>query len=242
MIIIPAVDIKNGKCVRLFQGKADRETIYSENPSEFALKWEKDGATYLHVVDLDGAFLGETQNIDVIKEIIKRRERIKIEVGGGIRDIETIQVYLDLGVNRVILGTKALDEKFLKEAVRKFAEKIVVGIDAKDGFVVTEGWVKKTEFKSVELVKMVEDLGVQRIIYTDITYDGTLKGPNLKGMEEVLNLSQIAVIASGGISKKQDLLDLKNLNKENLEGIIIGKALYTGNIDLKEVFTTFQNS
>jgi len=239
MLIIPAVDIKNKKCVRLFQGKADQETIYSEDPVSFAQKWEQEGAKYLHVVDLDGAFSGETKNLDVIARIAKET-KIKIEVGGGIRTLETIEKYLKLGVSRIILGTKALEEKFLKEALSRFKEQIVIGIDAQDGFVVTQGWVEKTKVTSAELVKKVSSLGALRIIYTDITYDGTLKGPNLQGMKEVLELVNIPVIASGGVSKTADLYNLKALNKDNLEGVIIGKALYTGDINLKEALSCLQ--
>lgn len=239
MLIIPAVDIKNGKCVRLFQGKASEETIYADNPFDYALKWEEAGAEYLHVIDLDGAFGGETTNLELISSIVNKTNNIKIEVGGGIRTLEAVNTYLNLGVDRVILGTKALEETFLKEILTRFQDKIVIGIDAQNGFVVTEGWVTKTKIKGVDFVKKASGLGAKRIIYTDITYDGTLKGPNLKGIAEVLNSAAIPVIASGGVSGIEDLQSLKNLKAENLEGVIIGKALYTGAVNLKEAIDLF---
>lgn len=242
MIIIPAVDIKNGKCVRLFQGEADKETIYAENPCDFAVKWEEEGASFLHIVDLDGAFSGQTVNLPVIENILKNTNNIKIEIGGGIRSLETIEKYLNAGAERVILGTKATDEKFLTEAVKNFDDKIIVGIDAKDGYVTTDGWVKKTDIKGIDFVKQMASFGVKRIIYTDITYDGTLKGPNLEGMREVVENTDIAVIASGGVSKLEDIKNLNAINKSNLEGVIVGKALYTKDLDLKEAIKCLQNA
>ena len=231
MIIYPAVDVKDGKCVRLVQGRFSDETIYSENPVEVALKWEKLGAPYLHVVDLDGARTGEPQNIAVISEMAVKLG-IPIQLGGGIRSIESIEIILCKGIERIILGTSAVkDPQLVKKALGTFEKNIAIGIDAKNGMVAIEGWAKTSEFTAVGFAKKMEDLGAKTIIYTDISRDGMLAGPNLKAMEEMVKAVNIDVIASGGVSR---LEDIKNLKSVGVAGAIIGKALYTGDIDLKQ--------
>lgn len=231
MIIYPAIDVKDGKCVRLVQGKFNDVTVYSEKPVEMALKWERLGAQYLHVIDLDGARLGSPQNTAVISEMAVNLG-IPVQIGGGIRSIEIIEIILCKGIQRVILGTSAVqDPALVKKAVHTFENNIVIGIDAKDGKVAIEGWEKTSEFTAVEFAKKMEDLGAKTIIYTDISRDGMLSGPNLKAMEEMVKAVNIEVIASGGVSKIEDI---KNLRDIGMPGVIIGKALYTGDIDLKQ--------
>lgn len=232
MLIIPAIDIKNGKCVRLTQGKMDAETVYSENPVEIAKRWEDNGAKLIHIVDLDGAVEGIPKNQNIIKNIIKSI-KTPVEIGGGIRDTEIIKDYLGIkGVKRVIIGTVAQENaEFVEEACRRFPGSIAAGIDAIDGMVATRGWIKVTNEKAVNLAKRLEELGVSCIIYTDIARDGMLTGPNAKATKEMAHAVNIPVIASGGMSSVKDIEDFKNVK---LEGIIIGKALYTGDIDLKE--------
>ena len=231
MIIYPAVDIRDGKCVRLTQGEFSKETIYADNPAEMALKWEKMGAQYLHVVDLDGARSGKSQNIAVISEMAAKMG-IPVQLGGGIRTIEVIENVLSKGIERVILGTSAVkDPELVKRAVKTFENKVVIGIDAKDGMVAIEGWEKTSEFKAVDFAKKMEDLGVKTIIYTDISRDGMLNGPNLKAMEEMVKAVKIDIIASGGVGKIEDI---KNLKEVGVSGVIVGRALYTGDVDLKE--------
>jgi phosphoribosylformimino-5-aminoimidazole carboxamide ribotide isomerase len=232
MVIYPAVDIKDGKCVRLVQGKFDAVTVYSDSPVDMAFKWEKIGAEYLHVIDLDGARNGKIKNIGIIGDIASKLS-IPIQVGGGIRTLETIQQLLGKGVQRVILGTAAVrDRKLVAEAVRLFGESIVIGIDAKGGRVAIEGWEKTSDFTSIAFAKMMQDIGVKTIIYTDIARDGMLKGPNLKAMEEMAREVDVDVIASGGVGCHKDVEDLK---KTGVAGVIIGKALYTGNVDLGKI-------
>lgn len=232
MLIIPAIDLKNGKCVRLTQGKMDAETIYSESPVEIAKKWEQDGARLIHLVDLDGAVEGIPKNQDTIKKII-RSIKTPVEIGGGIRDLETIKSYLNIqGVKRVIIGTVAQENPgFVEKTCKMFPEGIAVGIDAKDGMVATRGWVRVTQEKAVDLAKRLEGLGVSCIIYTDISRDGMLTGPNVKATKEMAHAVNIPIIASGGMSSVKDIESFKSIR---LEGIIIGKALYTGAIDLQE--------
>lgn len=231
MIIYPAIDVKDGKCVRLTQGKFNAVTVYSENPVEMALKWEQMGARYLHVIDLDGARLGEPRNTAVISEMAVKLG-IPVQLGGGIRSIERIEILLCKGIQRVILGTSAVkDPNLVKEAVRNFENNVVIGIDAKEGKVAIDGWATTSEFTAVEFAKRMEDLGAKTIIYTDIARDGMLSGPNLKAMEEMVKAVDIEVIASGGVGR---LEDVKNLKEIGMPGVIIGKALYTGDVDLKE--------
>ncbi len=232
MIIIPAIDLKDGKCVRLLQGKKEEVTVYSDDPASMAKQWEGLGAELLHVVDLDGAFTGEQKNFDSIRAIRDAID-IPIELGGGIRDIKRIEKLIDLGVDRTIIGTSAAkDPGMVKEACKKFPGKVIVGIDAKDGKVAVKGWVEVTELDAIEFAKDMQDAGTAGIIYTDISRDGMLTGPNLDAMAKMVKAVDIPVIASGGVSKLDDIKNLKQI--ENLWGVITGKALYAGAMDLKE--------
>lgn len=232
MIIYPAIDIKNGRCVRLIQGRAEDETVYGENPVEVAKRWEYMGASFLHVVDLDGAFKGDTGNKDIIKKIANNSS-IPIQVGGGIRTMERIEEYLKLPqIKRVIIGTAAItNPDFLNKALSKYGKKIAVGIDARNGKVAIHGWVKSTEFDAVSFGRKLKALGVDTVIYTDISKDGMLSGPNLQSTKELIDKSGLNIIASGGISSIEDVINIKKIGAA---GAIIGKALYTGKIDLKE--------
>lgn len=231
MIIYPAVDVKDGRCVRLVQGEFDKVTVYSDDPVEMALKWESMGAQYLHVVDLDGARTGRSCNIPIISEMAVKIG-IPVQLGGGIRTIENIETILCKGIHRVILGTSAVkDPDLVKQALKNFGDSIVVGIDAKDGMVAIEGWAKTSKFTAIGFARKMEELGAKTIIYTDIARDGMLSGPNLKAMEEMANAVNVEVIASGGVS---DINDIKDLKKVGVRGVIVGKALYTGDLDLKE--------
>ena len=231
MIIYPAIDIKDGRCVRLVQGKFNDVTVYSDNPVDMAIKFEQMGAQYLHVVDLDGARLGQPQNIAIASEMAVRLG-IPIQLGGGIRTIETMEIILCKGIERIILGTSAVnDQELVKKAVQSFGNNLAVAIDAKDGLVAIEGWAKTSSFTAVGFARKMEELGAKVIIYTDISRDGMLKGPNLKAMEEMVKAVKINVIASGGVTSIQDI---KNLKEIGVSGAIVGKALYTGDVDLKE--------
>jgi phosphoribosylformimino-5-aminoimidazole carboxamide ribotide isomerase len=232
MLIIPAIDLKDGRCVRLLQGRADAVTVYSDRPEDVAKRWQELGAKMIHVVDLDGAFSGTQKNIEGIKNI-RRAVSVDIEVGGGIRDMERIEMLLGLGINRVILGTVAIERpELVKEASRRFPGRIIVGIDAKDGLVAVKGWVEVTSVKAKELALKMEEYGAWGIIYTDISRDGMLTGPNIEAIREMVEAVNIPVIASGGVSSIDDIKRLKEI--KGLWGVITGKALYTGAIDLKE--------
>lgn len=235
MIIFPAMDLRHGKCVRLYQGDFTTSNVVGEVPLKVAETFKTQGAEYFHMVDLDGALKGAIQNLDVIKEIIKETG-LPVELGGGIRKIETIEELVEAGVSRIILGTAALNSpEFVKEAVGKFGETIAVGIDAKDGFVAAEGWLKISKINYLDFGKNMEQIGVKTIIFTDIKRDGTLTGPNF---EQTLKLNEnvsCSIIASGGI---KDIKDIKLLRRENIYGAIIGKAIYSGDIDLKLAIET----
>ena len=234
MLVIPAIDIKGGKVVRLTQGRPDKETVYSESPVETARRWESFGVKLIHVVDLDGAFQGELKNLGTIEDIAKSVSA-KIEVGGGIRDIETIERVLDTGVNKVCIGTKAIELKFLAAISKSsFREMVVISVDARDGFVHTKGWVEKTGVKAIDLAKEAVKFGIKTINYTDISKDGMLEGPNLAGLRELLSVPDMDVVAAGGITTIEDVKRLKMLEGDGLKGMIIGKALYENRIDLKE--------
>jgi phosphoribosylformimino-5-aminoimidazole carboxamide ribotide isomerase len=227
MILFPAIDIKNGKCVRLIQGDYNKETIYSSSPADIAIQWEKKGAAYLHIVDLDGAKTGTAANYDVINRITNEVS-IPVQIGGGIRSMETAGKYIQAGVSRVIIGTAAIDDMdFLKEAVSSYGEKIAVSIDARNGYVATNGWTETSEVKAADLVKELEALGVRTIIYTDILKDGMLKGPNFSELQIINEATSINVIASGGVTTADDI---KKLKEQQLYGAIIGKALYDGTL------------
>lgn len=231
MIIYPAIDIKDGRCVRLVQGKFSDVTVYSDHPVEMAMKFEQLGAEYLHVIDLDGARLGEPQNIAAISEMAVK-VGIPLQLGGGIRSIEMIEIILCKGIHRAILGTSAVrDPELVKKAVKAFGSSLAVAIDARDGMVAIEGWAKTSEFTAIGFAKKMEELGAKTIIYTDISRDGMLTGPNLKAMEDMAKAVKIDVIASGGVTSIQDI---KNLKEIGVSGAIVGKALYTGDVDLKE--------
>lgn len=234
MIVIPAVDIKGGNCVRLLQGRAEDETIYSDDPVAMAKKWQSQGAERLHVVDLDGAFSGEMKNMPVILEIARKLD-IPVEVGGGIRDFGAIQELIDGGIFRVILGTAAInDREFLHAVLERWFEHITVGIDSRDGLVAVKGWQEVTRSDACTLAVEMADMGVTEIIVTDIKTDGMLTGPNTGLMSDIAGRVDISVIASGGISCIEDVVKLKELNLDNLNGIIVGKALYSNSIDLGE--------
>ena len=229
MNIFPAIDIMGGCAVRLFKGDYDQMTVYSTNPAEIANDFEKAGAKFIHLVDLEGAKSGTTPNIDTIRKI-RNESNLFIEVGGGIRSMETIMTYLDAGVDRVILGTAAVsDPDFLMEALTVFGEKIAVGVDIKDGKVAIKGWTEKSEFDGIEFCRSMEELGVKTIICTDISKDGAMKGTNRELYRQLSEELNINIIASGGVSS---IDDVKALAEMNLYGAIIGKAYYTGAIDL----------
>lgn len=231
--IIPAIDIKGGKVVRLKQGKFQEETVYSDSPIDIVRMWADMGAELIHVVDLDGAMEGRLKNIAIIKEMVKK-SGVKIELGGGIRDINTVGEVLAAGIEKVVIGTKALDDGFIGNIVKKFGDKIVVGIDANDGIVYTRGWVLRSKIKAVDLVQKMSDCGVKTIIYTDIARDGMMSGPNIKSLKEILEVSDANIVASGGVSTVNDIKRLKDLEIYGLSGVIVGKALYEKTIDLKE--------
>jgi phosphoribosylformimino-5-aminoimidazole carboxamide ribotide isomerase len=231
MEVIPAVDIKGGKCVRLYQGDYNRETIFSEDPVAVSLNWQSQGAGRLHVVDLDGAASGEPRNIDVIEAIVKQ-VGLPVQLGGGVRDEATVAKMLDIGIKRVVLGTVAVENSKLVESLcQKYGEAIVVGIDARDGHVATRGWMKGTEIKALELGLRMAAIGVKRIIYTDIKRDGTLTEPGFEAIAEIVKGVSLPIIAAGGISA---LGHLRNFKELGVEGVIVGKALYTGDISLRE--------
>ncbi len=234
MKIIPAIDIKGGRCVRLYQGQMDQETVYSENPIEVAQKWQDMGASMLHIVDLDGAVTGTPVNFGIIEKMISSLA-IKVQVGGGIRDAETVEKYLSIGTGRVIIGTAAAKNiEFVWGMSGFYTARIVIGIDAKDGMVAVKGWTEVTEMDAIELAKKFEGIGIGAIVYTDISRDGTLTGPNIKSVEKFASSVKIPVIASGGVSKIDDIKALCNMKFPPLEGVIIGKALYSGAVDLRE--------
>ena len=241
MTIYPAIDLRNGRCVRLFQGKADQETVYFEDPAEPANNWRNAGATHLHVVDLDGAFDGASANLDAVRSILEVKG-LKVQLGGGMRNEKAIERALSLGLNRVIIGTRACSEpEWVGDLIKKFgSEKIVVGIDAKDGLVATKGWVETSKTEAIALAKQLEKLGVRWIIHTDVATDGAMKGPNLEAQQKMAEaVPNCQVIASGGVTRECDIADLENLAIEfpNIEGVIVGKALYEGTVSLENLCT-----
>lgn len=234
MIIFPAIDIQNRKVVRLLQGKFDDVTEYSQDPLNMAQQWIHQGAEWLHIIDLDGAKTGEIKNIDIILNIAQSIN-IPVQTGGGIRTMEDIDKLLTGGVARVILGTKGVEDlNFLKEVLSKWGDKIAVSLDCKAGYVTSLGWTETLNVKATELVKDLEALGLKCLVYTDIETDGMLTGPNLNSYEELLSLTNIPVIASGGVSCIEDIKNLKKLESKGIIGAISGKALYEGKLDLKE--------
>jgi phosphoribosylformimino-5-aminoimidazole carboxamide ribotide isomerase len=237
MLIIPAIDLKEGKCVRLEQGLMDKATVYSDDPATTAKHWEAQGAELLHVVDLNGAFAGAPKNLDAIKAI-RAAVKMPIEVGGGIRDMATIQSLVSIGIDRIILGTAAIENpSFVREACGEFPGKIIVGIDAKDGMVAIKGWAEVTKVKAVDLAKQMQDYGVIAIIYTDIKRDGMLSGPNIEATKTLAEALHIPVIASGGVHTLKDIEDLMAVRYSGVSGVITGKAIYSGSLNLKEAIT-----
>ena len=233
MKIFPAIDIKDKKCVRLIKGDFNNKTEYEMSPIDQAGKYKDHGFKNLHIVDLDGALTGETVNQDTIEEIVHKFD-LKIEVGGGVRTIDSIQKYIDTGVEKVILGSAAIkDKNFLKEACQKFPNKIALGLDAKDGHLSVSGWKKNSNQLTLDFLKEVNDYGVSRLIYTDINRDGTKQSPNFEETTNVANVSNCPVIISGGVSSIDDIKKAKGL--KNIEGIIVGKAIYDGDIKLEEL-------
>ncbi len=235
MKIFPAIDIKDKKCVRLVKGDFNNKTEYEMSPVEQARKYKDYGFMNLHIVDLDGALTGEAVNIDIIEQIIRKFD-LKIEVGGGIRNFKIIQKYINAGVEKVILGSAAIKDKyFLREACTKFPDKIALGLDAKDGFLSVSGWKENLNLKTLDFLKEVNDYGASRLIYTDINRDGMKLSPNFDETENVANISNCPVIISGGVSSVDDIKKAKELGNKNIEGIIIGKAIYDGDIKLEEL-------
>ncbi|MFR1756561.1 MAG: 1-(5-phosphoribosyl)-5-[(5-phosphoribosylamino)methylideneamino]imidazole-4-carboxamide isomerase [Thomasclavelia spiroformis] len=240
MLVIPAIDLKDGQAVRLYKGDYNQKTVYSNNPEELAKEFETMGAKWLHVVDLDGAKDGKCINLETIRKI-KQTTNMSLELGGGIRNMETVALYLDeVGIDRVILGTAAInDPQFLKEAISKYgAKKIVVGVDVKNGYVSTSGWLKTSDVPYLDFIKELEKIGVEYIVVTDISKDGTLQGPNFKMYEQIASMSKINFVVSGGIKDKQNILDVA---KKDYYACIVGKAYYEGKVDLKEVIACSQN-
>jgi phosphoribosylformimino-5-aminoimidazole carboxamide ribotide isomerase len=234
MIVIPAIDLKEGRCVRLEQGLMERDTVFNDNPAAQALEWQRQGAELLHIVDLDGAFAGEPKNRAAIEAIVTAID-IPTQLGGGIRDLATVEAYLSLGLSRVILGTAAQrNPELVRDACAKFPGRIVVGIDAKNGMVAVQGWAEVTGVTAVDLARTFEGYGVAAIIYTDISRDGMLQGPNLEATRALAEAISIPVIASGGVSTLKDIENLMAIESSGVTGVITGKAVYTGAIHLAE--------
>ena len=235
MKIFPAIDIKGGKCVRLLKGDFNNITQYKKSPLEQANAFADFGFTHLHLIDLDGALKGKIINKNIIQDIAKINN-IKIQVGGGIRSLEQIEYLLNFGVDKVILGTKAIEDlKFLKNVCEKFKGKVVLGIDVRNGFIALSGWKKQTNILASDFIKKVDGLDISRIIYTDIDRDGTKSGPNIEGTIKFSNLTKIPVVFSGGISSLQDVINIKEKKSEKIEGVIVGKAIYDESINLKDL-------
>ena len=240
MILFPAIDIRNGRCVRLTEGKFECETVFAEDPAEMAVRWADAGAEYMHVVDLDGALAGQSSNTEVIKRILAK-VKIPVQVGGGIRTLANIENMLALGVTRVILGSVAVrNPELVREACQKFPGQVVVGIDAKNGEVAVEGWGIGGGIGAEELAKKMAAVGVEHIIFTDISRDGMLAGVNVEATAELAKASGIKVIASGGVASLADIKALQAREADGIEGCIIGKAIYTGALDLKEALAALK--
>ena len=239
MLIIPAIDLKDGQCVRLLQGRRNTATIYSKNPANTARLWESYGAKLLHIIDLDGAFTGSQKNFDAIIKI-RQAVKIAIQVGGGIRKIETVINLFSTGIDRIIIGTSAIEApEFLIECCRKYPGRVLVGIDAKDEKIAIKGWEEVTSLTAKELARRLEIAGVAGVIYTDIARDGMLSGPNIEAIREIVESVRMPVIASGGVSSIKDIKNLVHIR--NLWGVITGKAIYSGALDLKEAIRVLQS-
>lgn len=234
MLIIPAIDLKEGQCVRLSQGQMDRATVYSQNPAEVARRWESAGAQRLHIVDLDGAISGKPKNRDVIRSI-RSAVSMQIELGGGIRDIDTIDEYLSAGIDNIILGTAAIkNPELLEKSCKMFPGKIIIGIDARNDKVSVQGWTEKTEMSAIDFAQQLDSSAVSAIIFTDIKRDGMLVGPNIESTAQLAKAVAIPVIASGGVSCIEDIKRLLEIESFGVKGVVIGRALYTEDIDIRE--------
>jgi phosphoribosylformimino-5-aminoimidazole carboxamide ribotide isomerase len=243
VLIIPAIDLKEGRCVRLRQGKMENSTVFSDNPLKMAEKWVKAGAKRLHVIDLDGALAGHPRNSDVIHNIAEKFPELLIQVGGGIRDEDTVQEYLDAGVSYVIIGTKAVSEPhFVNDLCLSFPGHVIVGLDARDGKVAIDGWSKLSNHDVIDMAQHFEKDGVDAIIYTDIGRDGMMAGVNIESTVALAKSIRVPVIASGGVSSMKDLAALAKVEEEGVIGVVIGRALYEGDIDLAEALKRFGNS
>ena len=242
MKIYPAIDIRGGKCVRLFKGDFAQETVFSDSPAAMAKQWAAQGAEYLHLVDLDGARAGRSENLTTVKEILAA-VNIPVELGGGIRTMENIDDVLALGVRRVILGSVAVrDPELVREACAKYGDRIVVGIDAKDGIVAVDGWGVSGDVEATALAKEMKKAGVKTIIYTDISRDGTLSGVNVEATAKLARESGVAIVASGGVKSIADIEALKPYEKDGIEGVIVGKSIYTGSLDLQEAIALVESA
>ncbi len=234
MLIIPAVDIKQGRCVRLLQGRMDAETCFSSEPWRMALQWEIQGAELIHLVDLDGAVEKKVKNFESIKKIVKE-VNVPVQVGGGIRSVKTAEMYIELGVSRIIIGSEAVyHPDFVKDVCKEFPGRVVVAIDARDGFVAVEGWTEVSDIKAVDLAKKFEQTGVAAINFTDIHRDGMQTGPNIEETKRLAEAVDIPVVASGGVSSVKDIINLLPLEEKGVAGVITGRALYEKTLDLKE--------
>ena len=235
MIIFPAIDIKDGKCVRLIKGDFDQMTSYDNSPIDQAKKYFQNGFNNIHIVDLDGALQGKPVNSKIVKEIIKN-VKLKIQIGGGIRTIDDISAWIETGADKIVMGTAAVENiDLLKMACNKFKNKIAVALDVKDGFITLSGWKKNTNISAKDFIKKIKNLGVSRIIYTDVNKDGTKKGPNLKDTVELSTKAKIPLVISGGVSSLEDIKKIKSLSNSNIEGVIIGKAIYDGDIKISNL-------
>ena len=235
MLLIPAIDLKEGKCVRLRQGRMEDDTVFSDDPVAVAGKWVEQGAKRIHLVDLDGAFAGKPKNAEVINAIVKAYPNVPVQIGGGIRDKETIKAYLDAGVQYVIIGSKAVsDPNFVREVASQFSGHVIVGLDAKDGKVATDGWANVSEHEVTDLAKQFEDNGVVSIIYTDIARDGMMQGVNVEATSKLARAINIPVIASGGITNMDDIHGLGKVADDGIMGAITGRAIYEGTLDFVE--------
>lgn len=234
MIVIPAIDIKGGRCVRLLQGRMEDETVFSDDPAAMARRWAEAGAELIHIVDLDGAVEKTPRNLDVIRAILAAVD-VPIQVGGGIRSTETLGMYLDIGVGRVVIGTEAVrNPDMVREACAAHPGKVVVGIDAREGWVAVEGWTETTQTRAADLARQFEDSGVAAINFTDIHRDGMQSGPNLEETRKLAQAVKIPVVASGGVASLKDIAALLPLESDGVSGVITGRALYTGGLDLRE--------
>ena len=237
MIIFPAIDIKDGVCVRLVKGDFRQITSYENTPIDQATKYLQNGFNHIHIVDIDGALHGRPVNSILINEIIKKvKSKIKIQIGGGIRTIEDINRWIEMGIDRVVMGTAAVENiELLKTACNKFKNKIAVSLDVKDGLIALSGWKKQTNISAIDFIKKIKNFGISRIIYTDIYKDGTKQGPNIKGAIELSSKVKIPLVISGGVSSIEDIERIKSLNNPNIEGVIIGKAIYDGDIQINDL-------